>query len=382
MRQQRNEPGIRPRHLSDCTRKSRCSCPWQAEVYDVDSGKKIRQQFATRAAAKTWRHDALVQLRQGKLRAADGTTLVKAAEAWLAGARDGTIRNRSGDTFKPSAVRSYDTSLRLRVLPELGHKRLSDLKRNDVQELVDQLIANGLEPATIQATIIPLKSICRRELHRGRITVNPTLGLELPAVRSGRDRIADPVEGARLLAVLPNADKPIWATAMYAGLRCGELRALRVKAIDLDANVIRVDWGWDASDGQIATKGRNRRRVPIPGVLREPLLEHLMRTGRRDDALVFGYSEGSPFEPGKLRDRADTAWKAAGLERIKLHECRHTFASLMIAAGVNAKALSTYMGHATVAFTLDKYGHLMPGNEDEAAGLLDTYLTTAIGAAR
>jgi len=59
---------------------------------------------------------------------------------------------------------------------------------------------------------------------------------------------------------------------------------------------------------------------------------------------------------------------------ISLHEGRHTFASLMIAAGVNAKALSTYMGHASITITLDRYGHLMPGNEEEAAGLLDRYV--------
>src|SRR5512133_3606863 len=62
------------------------------------------------------------------------------------------------------------------------------------------------------------------------------------------------------------------------------------------------------------------------------------------------------------------------LDRITLHECRHTFASLMIAAGVNAKALSTFMGHAKIGITLDRYGHLMPGSEAEAAGLLDGYL--------
>lgn len=62
---------------------------------------------------------------------------------------------------------------------------------------------------------------------------------------------------------------------------------------------------------------------------------------------------------------------------ISLHECRHTFASLMIAAGGNAKALSTYMGHASITITLDRYGHLMPGNENEAAARLDTYLQTA-----
>ena len=67
--------------------------------------------------------------------------------------------------------------------------------------------------------------------------------------------------------------------------------------------------------------------------------------------------------------------EGSGLESITLHECRHTFASLMIAAGVNAKSLSTYVGHANIATTFDLYGHLMPGNESEAAALLDAYLS-------
>ncbi len=74
-----------------------------------------------------------------------------------------------------------------------------------------------------------------------------------------------------------------------------------------------------------------------------------------------------------------SAWRNANpepLAPIGLHECRHTFASLMIAAGVNAKALSTYIGHSSIQITLDRYGHLMPGNEQEAAKLLDRYLRT------
>jgi integrase len=84
-----------------------------------------------------------------------------------------------------------------------------------------------------------------------------------------------------------------------------------------------------------------------------------------------------PFDPGTAVRHADNAWKAAKLERVTLHEARHTFASYMIAAGVNAKALSSYMGHANISITLDRYGHLMPGNEDEAADLLDAYLASA-----
>jgi integrase len=75
-----------------------------------------------------------------------------------------------------------------------------------------------------------------------------------------------------------------------------------------------------------------------------------------------------------LAERAQKAWAKAWLDPITPHECRHTFASLMISAGVNAKALSTYMGHANISITMDRYGHLMPGNESEATGLMDAYL--------
>jgi len=115
---------------------------------------------------------------------------------------------------------------------------------------------------------------------------------------------------------------------------------------------------------------------------------HALRSGRRS-GLVFGRTADQPFEPTTLSGRAGTAWKRMNLKRkeaeldpiapISLHEGRHTFASLMIAAGVNAKALSTYMGHASITITLDRYGHLMPGNEQAAAGLLDAFLRTEGG---
>lgn len=89
---------------------------------------------------------------------------------------------------------------------------------------------------------------------------------------------------------------------------------------------------------------------------------------------MFGDDDHRPFNPKHLTERADEAWTEAKLHRITLHECRHTFASLMIAAGVNAKALSEYMGHANISITFDRYGHLMPGNEAQAADLLDAYL--------
>ena len=113
--------------------------------------------------------------------------------------------------------------------------------------------------------------------------------------------------------------------------------------------------------------------------MKAPSRDHL-RTG--GEGLVFGRSKTEPFDASVTAGRAATAWKKANLSPITLHEARHTFASLMIAAGVNAKALSTYMGHASVTITYDLYGHLMPGNEDEAAALLDAYLARADTSAR
>jgi integrase len=114
--------------------------------------------------------------------------------------------------------------------------------------------------------------------------------------------------------------------------------------------------------------------VPIPAVLRDHLVSY--KAAPEHAGLVFGRTPEAPFDPRSLARRAEAAWKESGLERITLHECRHTFASLMIAAGVNAKALSTYMGHANISITLDLYGHLFPGSENEAAELLDAYLAS------
>ena len=140
-----------------------------------------------------------------------------------------------------------------------------------------------------------------------------------------------------------------------------------------------MERSWDEVEGPIGLKTQaGRRKVPIAAVLRDHLDEHRLRSG----GTGFAFGGAVPFEPRTITDRADAAWEAAGLDRITLHECRHTFASLMIAAGVNAKALSTYMGHANVRITLDRYGHLMPGNEEEAAARLDAYLDRADTAAR
>jgi integrase len=374
--------GIEVRHKKACASRDgrRCNCQptYQASVWSARESKRIRKTFSTLAEARAWRSETQTGVRRGTLRAPAHTTVEDAADELVAGMTSGRVRTRSGDRYKPSAIRSYEAALRDHIVPRLGRMRLADVQHRDVQRIADDLLSKRRDPSTIRNALMPLRVIFRRALEDGDLVVNPCAHLRLPAVRGRRERIASPNEAQRLLATLAERDRPVWATALYAGLRRGELMALRWEDVDLAAGVIRVERSYDDKDRvEIEPKSRaGRRTVPIVGALRDVLVDHKARQAY-DGGLVFGSSAGTPFVPSNLWRRAQRAWKHAGLDSIGLHEARHTFASVLIAAGVNAKAITTYMGHASIQTTYDLYGKLMPGAESEAAALVDAYLTRA-----
>jgi integrase len=396
--------GIRVRHSRTCPANDgggcRCKPSYEAAVQlrgpDPKKRRKLRRTFSTEGAARTWRVDQLNKQNKGTLREPTNRTVREAARDLIEGMRAGTILTRSGDPYKPSVIRSYDSNLRLHILDRFGGSKLLDVQRRDVQRLVDELQAEGRDPSTIRNAIMPLRVVYRRAIEDGDLEASPCEHLRMAAVRGKRDRIASPAEAEALLATLPAEDRALWATAFYAGLRHGEIRGLHVEDVDLANGKIHVRRSWDQHAGPVEPKSQaGRRTVPIPAVLRDYLDEHKMRLGR-DFGLFFGRTADLPFNPTTIANRAARAWAAAAvgafltsgrslpmeLEPIGLHECRHTFASLMIAANVNIKAISTFMGHSSIQITLDRYGHLLPGSEDEAADLLDAYLERANTQAR
>lgn len=371
--------GVQLRHRRGCE-GDRCSCRpgFQAQVWSARDGKPIRRTFGSLGEAKRWRAETQVALRRGTLRAPTKLTVSEAALDWLEAAEAGVVRTRSGDVYKPAALRTYRQALDRHVVPVVGRIRLSAVTRNHVQDIVDGLMAGGAAPSTVRNAILPLRAIYRRAHQRDEVATNPTLRLSLPAVRGTRDRVVRPADAAALIAALPQLDQALWATALYAGLRRGELQALRWSDVDLDTNLIRVERSWDRVAGPVEPKSRSgRRRVPLTRALRRYLAAHRLQQPKSELDLVFATRGGRPFDPPTVVGRARRAWQRAGLDRIGFHECRHTYAAFMIAAGVNPKALCTYMGHASITITLDRYGHLLPGNEHEAATMLDTFLDKA-----
>jgi integrase len=280
--------------------------------------------------------------------------------------------------YKPNTVRSYERVVRCYLAEEpLGAMRVREIRRRDVQAFADGLLAAGLAPGTVSNILNPVQAFYRRALDRDKLTYNPAAGVDLPTDSLARPkRIASAADAAALLGALPEADRPLWATAFYAGLRRGELQALRRGDVDLAKSLIRVERGWDQEEGAIDPKSHaSRRTVPLLAVLRDYLDEHLLCTEGTDASLLLGRSEGQPFAPMAIGKRAAKAWKAAGFEPITLHECRHTFASLLIDAGANPKAVQTFLGHSKIQTTFDTYGHLMPGSHDEVRERMDAYLS-------
>jgi integrase len=380
--------GIRKRHSRNCRSHSggRCNCKagWEASVYLAAEGRKVRRTFDREAEARSWRNDTRATLAERR-QSGPSLTLQQAAWLWLEAARTGRVRDRSGHTYKPATLREYARVLRLRVLSDFGSTQLSAITRGDLQSFVDKMLAEELAASTIRNTINPLQAIFRHAVRRELAPLNPTRDLELPVARGRRDRIATAVEASRLIEALPSEDQGLWATAFYAGLRRGELQALRGSDVDLKRSEIHVQRSWDQEEGPIPPKSKaGTRTVPLLAVLR-PYLSNVAGSPE----LIFGRGPDQPFDPKTVGDRAKRSWNQANggdgekgelreaLRPMTLHECRHTFASLLIDAGVNPKAIQEFMGHATIEETFSRYGHLMPGARDQARELVDAYMAAA-----
>jgi integrase len=212
--------GVEERHRDACRTHigGRCNCsPSYRAKLTGPAGRDQSPRFPTLAAAENWLADKRAEINRGTYVEPTRITVREVALAFIDGARSGRVLNRNGEKYMPSVVRDYERDLENHVLPSLGDRRLSDVRRRDVQLLVDSLVERGLSGSTIRNVLDPLRRIFHRAVQRELVPFSPCQHLKVPRRTGRRERVASPTEAAALIAALPSSERALWATAFYAG---------------------------------------------------------------------------------------------------------------------------------------------------------------------
>ncbi len=343
------------------------------KVLDGPSYRDINEALSWYAGAGNKAKPAL------QARAAAGPTFKALTDEWWAGVEQGRIGKRRGKRgYSSTTLQGYDRSLRHLLIPEFGPRPAAEIGAHEWQLFVDRLARAGLSRSRISNHLAVVRAIyawaCRPT--RRLVPANPTIGVELPPVDEvKRDRAATAGEAEALLEVLSAEDRVPYGLAFYAGLRRGEMDCLQWSEVDLERLwlVVRKSKS-DAGTG---------RRLPIVAPLKPILLRAYMLQRRPDRGRVLG---DVSLTSGRLAPRARRAWTQAmkgardsgqelRLDPIGLHECRHTYASFLMAAGYTLRELMEYMGHSSLQAT-ERYVKLLPqpAGPDGAADRLNAYL--------
>ncbi len=275
---------------------------------------------------------------------------------------------------RPSTCARNESLLANHVLPRFGDWQLAAITQMEVRAWVATLSASGLAPATVRECYGLFGRSLRAAVAAGLIPRSPCHDVPLPKVDPKELRILRPGEVTRVADAIHPRYRALVLLKAYGGLRIGELAGLKRGRMDLLRGSVEVAEVLVEVEGRLHTgppKTRaGRRTVGLPRAVVEELVMHLAAWG--GDEYVFTSPEGGPLRVPNWRRRF---WRpavgAAGLEPLSPHDLRHTAVSLWIAAGANPKEVARRAGHTSVAFTLDRYGHLFPGYDEQLRDRLD-----------
>jgi len=254
---------------------------------------------------------------------------------------------------------------------------LAGISQRDVRAWVAELSARGLAPATVQKAYQLLGKVMGAAVDAGMLAQSPCRRVPLPKVERQEMRFLTPTQVAELADAIHARYRALVLVGAYGGLRIGELAGLRRRRVDLLHGMVEVAEILTEVRGELFVgppKTRaGRRRVGLPQEVTRELARHLGTPGGPDE-LVFTAPYGGPLRVNGFRARVwRPATRAVGLDGLRIHDLRHTAVALWIAAGANLKEVSTRAGHASVSFTLDRYGHLFPEADEALRTRLDAF---------
>jgi len=339
--------------------------------------------FATRKEAEREAAEIVKRKQDGDYRSPDRITLGDYLnERWLPTRRA---------QIRPSTFSAYKNSIGIHVVPHIGSIQLRQLQPEDLDLFYAQLLLdgkrNGAGGGLAPKTVRNIHAMLRKALHdaerKGTVQRNVADLADPPKIKVGGSKAmtvwsADELRG--FLAAIEDSD---WYVPIYlaanTGMRRGEVLGVPWRNLDLDTGrlivdqqVLSVEYQLEVADVKTSHSRRtvdlDPRTVAVLRAWRREQLERLMSTGVRNDGdFVFTHPEGGPIHPDFFSQSWDRLMRDHDVRRIRLHDLRHTHASILLKENVPPKVVSERLGHSSPAFTMTVYQHVLPGMQADAA---------------
>lgn len=347
-----------------------------------NAGKKKQKWvggFRTRREAERELVAALERQRTGTWSDAQGQTIATFLREWLASRKT---------AVRATTWASYEATLEGWVIPRIGGLQLDRLAPHDVANLTQELLregrrdgSGGLSNRSVRYAQVILGHALKDAVGWGLISRNPAAVVEAPRVEREEMRVWSAAQSRTFLEhVAADPLRAMWLLLLLTGLRRGEALGLRWGDFDPTAQTLSIQRalvvvGYDVQLSQPKTS-KGRRQVALDervsaalGARRKLQCQHRDAAGTAwsPSEYVFTDELGRPLHPQRVTVVFKRLAKSAGLPSIRLHDLRHTAATLALSAGVHPKVVSERLGHANIGITLDTYSHVLASLHAEAA---------------
>ena len=294
--------------------------------------------------------------------------------------------NHSKPKIRPTTQETYESRIRLHIIPEIGDIPLNKLTQNDLQQFYGRLkksgrkrftdkYGEGLSDRMVRMCHATCRSALEKAVQDGLIRVNPAIGCKLPPKKAREMQVLTREELQRFLIQAKfEGYYEVFLLDLATGLRRGELMALQWDDLNFKTGVLNVNKQVYDVRGQLQistpkTKNSVRKIVLPPAVV--AVLREYKKTVNSRWMFPSPVKEDCPITPGVVRRRLQLILEHAGCKHVRFHDLRHTFATLALENGMDVKTLSAMLGHVSAVTTLDIYTHITGDMQRAAAASID-----------
>ena len=383
----RAAPGCGGIHKRTHTRNGKQYTYWEARITtgrDPLTGKQVQRTFSgkTQKEVREKMQAVAVEVNRGTYTPPCKMTVWEWLDIWQKDYLGGV---------KPATVSSYEYCIRLHIKPALGAARLDRIHPHTIQGFINAL---ELAPQTVRHIWMVLHTALEKAVDLEYIPKNPADKCVLPKMDRVEIKPLDDGKAAALLTAANGTDlEHLVAVALFTGMRLSELLGLTWDSVDVERGTITVDKQLARPEHRAAglfispKSGKARTLTPAPSVMlelkaqRRRQYEMQLQVGPEWDnvhGLVFTSATGGPLKQKSVRYHFTRLTAAAGLEGVRFHDLRHTYAVNAIRAGDDIKTVQSNLGHATAAFTLDRYAHFTESMRQDSAARMEGFIKTVL----